>query len=80
VVKHAQARRVDLRLATEPDGIELSVRDDGQGFDPSSVAAGHLGLGIMRERALAIGADLDISNQAGGGTRVLVSWRERRAA
>jgi signal transduction histidine kinase len=80
VVKHAQAQRVDVRLATEPHGVDLSVRDDGQGFDPASVPPGHLGLGIMRERALAIGAQLDISNHGGSGTCVLVSWHERDAA
>jgi signal transduction histidine kinase len=76
VVKHAQAQRVDLHLVTERTGVELSVVDDGQGFDVASVPPGHLGLGIMRERASAIGAEVDISKGEGGGTCVLVSWRE----
>jgi signal transduction histidine kinase len=69
---------------TEPDGstaelggtkggrIELVICDDGRGFDPSVVPLGRLGLGIIRERAQAIGADLDIDTKLGWGTQIRV--------
>src|SRR5262249_61486369 len=57
----------------------LVVMDDGCGFDPSSVPPGHLGVGIMRERAESIGADLMIGPCEEHGTRVAVRWRDPEA-
>jgi signal transduction histidine kinase len=76
-VKHARAGRVEicLRCLDGRTGIELSVRDDGRGFDPAEIAPDRLGLGILRERAQAIGAKLEITSQPGEGTRVEVVWR-----
>ena len=82
VVKHSRASRVEISLHNvchdDEDKIELSVVDDGCGFDPSCVPPDHMGLGIMHERAKAIGAVLNIESEIGAGTRVLVVWRERQ--
>jgi signal transduction histidine kinase len=82
VVKHARAHevRVGLRCIPPvpgPEGsqrLELRVCDDGRGFDPERVSQDHLGLGIMRERAEAIGAALSIESQPDGGTQVAAVW------
>jgi signal transduction histidine kinase len=84
VVKHAQASRVEVSLQCLPlvrDGdregageVILDIRDDGLGFDPSSVSQERLGLGIMRERAEAVGIRLEIDSQPGQGTRVTAVW------
>ena len=78
VVKHAQASQadVDLRCTSSPGKVraELTIRDDGLGFDPDSVAGDHLGLGIMQERAESIGAQIEIDSKPGGGTQVKVVW------
>ena len=50
------------------------VEDDGAGFDPSAAATGHLGLGIMRERAESVKARLLICSAPGEGTKVSVTW------
>jgi signal transduction histidine kinase len=82
VVKHAQASRVELLLrCLDDDGdpdhmqIELSIADDGRGFDLANVPPDHLGLGIIRERAQAIGASLEVTSQPGHGTRITVVWK-----
>jgi signal transduction histidine kinase len=75
VVRHADARHVEVRLARWPDRVELSVSDDGRGFDPLSLPAGHLGIGIMRERAEAIDGQLLLDSEPGGGTRLLVACK-----
>ena len=87
VIKHARASyvAVDLRCALPPSSLQegwmkgrrvkLCIVDDGCGFDPSCVPPGRLGLGIMRERAQAIGATLDIDSQLGHGTRVTAVWK-----
>lgn len=73
VRKHSAATRVEVHLREEDGHLELSVADDGRGFDPASAAApGHHGLVAMRERARAIGAQLTIATGSGQGTRVLV--------
>ena len=74
VVKHARASQVRIDLRGEPDHLTLSVTDDGRGFDPAGVESHHLGLGIMRERARAVGAHLVVDSQPGQGTAITVSW------
>ncbi len=74
VRKHAGARRVLVRVERHPRW-RFEVHDDGQGFDPATVPPDslHVGLGIMRERAERIGAQLRIDSGPGGsGTCVLL--------
>jgi signal transduction histidine kinase len=75
VVKHAQARQVGIRLVYQADGgTSLHIADDGRGFDPTSIPPGHLGVGIIAERAAAIGATLRLDSRPGQGTRIDVVW------
>jgi two-component system nitrate/nitrite sensor histidine kinase NarX len=87
--KHADAQRVEVTLQCLPprspeEGqphttvVELCVADDGRGFDPGLLPSGSRGLGldIMRERAAAIGAAIQIHSQPGQGTRITVLWPE----
>lgn len=82
VVKHARASRAEVILRCTPDSpgagiaVELSIQDDGRGFDPETVAPEHLGLGIMRERAETIGGHVEVKSEAGKGTQVRVFWNE----
>jgi PAS domain S-box-containing protein len=74
IAKHAEASQVAVDLNCDPERTKLSIQDDGRGFDPQLIPAGHLGIGIMRERAYNIGADIEIDSQIGRGTQVSVSW------
>lgn len=56
--------------------VLLSIRDDGRGFDPARVPHSRLGLGIMQERAEAIGATLTVESQPGHGAQVTVLWEQ----
>ena len=76
VVKHAHASQATVGLRSEEERVELCITDDGRGFDPGCVLPDRLGLGIMRERAQAIGATLTIESEPGHGTRVTVVWEE----
>ena len=80
IVKHADARHVEVHLSRRPDRVELSVSDDGRGFDPHSIPAGHLGIGIMRERVEAIGGILSIDTEPGGGSCLRVVWNPASGA
>ena len=72
VRKHAGARHVQLRVQRHPWRFE--VQDDGSGFDPQAVPPDslHVGLGIMRERALLAQALVHVHSRPGEGTRVLI--------
>lgn len=74
VAKHAGATHVTVSLASQPDRLDLSITDDGNGFDSREVESTSMGLSIMRERADSIGAALNITSRAGQGTKVVVSW------
>jgi signal transduction histidine kinase len=73
-VKHAQASTVTLRQVSAVDQTELTISDDGLGFDPLNVKPGRLGVEIMRERARSIGATFSIESQPDKGTTVRVVW------
>ena len=74
VAKHAEAERAELQLSTTETGVALRIRDDGRGFDPARIPPGHFGVGMMRERAAAIGARLTVASAPGRGTEVRVMW------
>jgi PAS domain S-box-containing protein len=71
-VKHADATRLSVTVRNDANGVALTVEDDGTGFSPRDVAAGHLGLETMRERALALGGSLQIRSAPGEGTTIAV--------
>jgi PAS domain S-box-containing protein len=85
VVKHADARRVRVRLSFETRRMRLSVTDDGRGFVvPSDFQGygGHWGLLGMRERASQIHGKLSLRSDPGRGTELslLVPYVVRHAA
>jgi GAF domain-containing protein len=73
-VKHADAEQAEVLFRYRDSSVELTIRDDGRGFDVSSTPPGHLGLSIMRERARAINAHLRVDSRIGSGTRLTVRW------
>ena len=72
VRKHAAAHRVRVSMAVAEDRFVLRIEDDGRGMAAIDAPAGvpHYGLRSMRERAAAIGAELDIADGPRGGTLV----------
>jgi signal transduction histidine kinase len=74
-IKHARCSHVWIGMTCEAGRVEVYVRDDGQGFDPAGADSSRMGLKIMRERAEAIGASLEIDTTPGQGTSVQVIWQ-----
>lgn len=74
--RHAGARAVEVALRERDGEVELTVRDDGEGFDPGRVLRGGddpergLGLEGMAERARLVGGALEVASAPGRGTRV----------
>jgi signal transduction histidine kinase len=72
IYKHAQASTVDVALQQQAGRIHLAIADNGKGFNPTQNTTG-FGLQGMRERAAALGGQLDIASQLGSGCRISVS-------
>ena len=70
VVKHARARHATVSVAIAGPTVQVSVSDDGSGFDTAATRPGHLGLRTMAERAEAAGGRLRVTSAPGAGTRV----------
>ncbi len=73
VAKHSKASRVYLCLQKRNSRIELTIHDNGQGFDSDTVRRG-LGLSTMRERTELSGGSFDLESSTGKGTIIRVSW------
>lgn len=71
VRKHARATAATISLRCDGDVVELTVSDDGAGFDPGiEMDEGHRGLRNMRARAAALGGDVSIASQPGKGAQL----------
>lgn len=74
VMRHSRATSASIELVgLEGGGWELSISDNGVGFDPANVRRlGHQGLANLRERVAALGGELDLASEPGAGTRVRI--------
>jgi signal transduction histidine kinase len=71
-LRHAQAQRIVVSLGAANGHVQLSVADDGIGFDPAApkLRSRRLGLTSMEERARAVGGRLEIRSHPGAGTTI----------
>lgn len=78
IVKHAGARRAEVRLEVAHDRAALAIHDDGRGFDPAAALARerdreHFGLKGIQERIGALGGACQFESEPGHGAAVRVS-------
>ena len=72
-IRHSRATELNLSLAQNQDACCVDLRDNGVGFDKSSVAgSGGFGLKGMRERIEKVGGHLAIETAPGKGTRISI--------
>ena len=69
-VKHSRARTVVIRLSCSGGTVTLEISDDGQGLPKGGANSRGLGIGVMKHRASAIGAELTIDSKRGGGVTI----------
>lgn len=81
MLRHAEARNVLVRLQRLPEGLSLTICDDGKGFSPALNPSleGQRGMAGMSERVDQLGGSLSVSSQPGKGTRIdaLFPWAPR---
>jgi signal transduction histidine kinase len=73
-LRHASAHRIQVRIVRDPEHVSLAIRDDGRGFEPSTLAtvdlSAHLGIIGMRERVRARAGAFHLISHPGSGTTV----------
>lgn len=71
IQKHARATRVDVAVEADKD-LYVRIEDDGVGFEPEGVvpSPNHMGVAMMRQRAMAAGGWLRIQSEPGEGTMI----------
>jgi signal transduction histidine kinase len=82
VRKHSEAASVSVVLRSRRTFIELTVSDDGRGFDPRRLGTDRLGLAGISERVRLLGGAVDIETSRGNGTTVratLPQWKPSTA-
>ena len=67
-IKYSRATELAVHLSGSPDGLTLTVGDNGVGFDVDAARATGVGLGSMRERVQALGGTLEITSGPAAGT------------
>ncbi len=78
VVRHARATRVEILLRVADGSFLLEIADDGIGLAAAASDSAGLGLGILRERAVQLGAHLEFVENQPRGTRVRVIGAAQR--
>jgi signal transduction histidine kinase len=71
-IKHSGSEQLSVHLAGNPEGLTLTVADDGVGFDVKSAWGKGLGLISLGERVETAGGTFEILSTPGAGTRVEV--------
>lgn len=79
-LRHADARTLTISGEISPAHIDLSIQDDGKGFEMNSdlnalIANHHFGLVNMKERAHILGAEMEIRSQERAGTKIHIVWK-----
>lgn len=69
-LRHAQADRIAIAFGVVDGTLQVEVRDDGRGLGADWLRPGHYGVRGMRERARALGGEVEIGNLERGGVRV----------
>ena len=81
--RHSEAERVSVVLRSTRAFVEVSVTDDGRGFDPRLLDTDRLGLAGISERVRLLGGAVELETTLGGGTTVratLPQWRPTKPA
>ncbi len=81
--RHSRGETVTVSGRLAPDGVEIAIQDDGDGFQMGKqrielydlLREHHFGLAGMFERAELIHAEIQITTAPGDGTRILVRWQ-----
>ena len=70
IARHAQAQQVNVIVTTGENKLQVTIEDDGQGFDPQTIPTGHYGLLGICERMRLINGECTIESEKGSGAKL----------
>lgn len=70
--RHAEAEHVEINIQQVNERVQLTIHDDGKGFDPEEISKKSFGLRGMKERAEAVHGKIDIDSTPGAGTLITI--------
>jgi two-component system, NarL family, sensor histidine kinase YdfH len=70
IAQHAQAQQVNVTVTVDESSLNVTVEDDGQGFDQQAIPSGHYGLLGIRERMRLVNGKCTLESEQGKGTRL----------
>ncbi|PLX28289.1 MAG: hypothetical protein C0600_09980 [Ignavibacteria bacterium] len=70
ILRHAEATEASVRLQRRNGNVQLSIEDNGRGFDPAAVGGGGFGLHGIRQRVKMLGGSMLVASEEGAGTRL----------
>lgn len=77
ILKHSEAKRVNVQLLQYPDALNMTIEDDGVGFDAKSElgqpSKSGIGLNGMANRVKSVGGEIEISSSPGRGTNIMIN-------
>jgi signal transduction histidine kinase len=79
--RHGNPQSVELLVQFDASALEISIRDDGAGFEVSQAAGAgdrHYGLAVMQERIERLGGKFTIETSAGQGARLTITMKKAR--
>jgi len=79
ILKHARAKNVVVELSSTPDQVELTIEDDGIGFNTDQIEKSN-GLKNIRDRADRVGAVLRIQSEKNKGARITLDFKLTKEA
>ena len=74
IAHHALANRIEIYFNSDSGHVDLTIQDDGLGFDTADIGPEHLGLSIMKDRVQNIGGTIETISHKGQGTLIRVIW------
>lgn len=77
-IKHSQCKNIFIKLNTSEENLwELTLNDDGEGFDISKTLSNGIGLTNIKNRAKIIGAELNLVSEINSGTRLNIKFKRQ---
>ncbi len=73
IARHAEAQKVEISALSENGSLRLVLKDDGKGFDPENIPAGHYGILGIRERIRLVGGQMEINSSSQSGTTLILT-------
>jgi len=72
IANHAKAQTVDVDITAQDKNIILTIKDDGIGFDTSSIPSGHYGILGIKERIRLVNGNVQIQSKKDNGTTIRI--------